>query len=136
MSVRPHITTPDLTIQSVDAVVPEGTPASFVITASAAPGADITVNLDSGGTADSNDIVTPPTSVVLPAASHLGDGVGADPAGQRREAEQDPHHVDHLGLGVHRRLTRARPQTTITNNNVPKLTITGGATVSPGGRPR
>ena len=49
-------------------MVSEGTPATFVITASAAsaqrPHAS---NLDAGGTATSNDIVTPPSSVTLPA---------------------------------------------------------------------
>ena len=39
-----------------------------MITASeASTDSDTTVNLDSGGTADSNDIVVPPSSVVLPA---------------------------------------------------------------------
>ena len=66
-ALRPHVTTPELQIQSVDADVSEGTPASFVITASVASIADVTVNLDSGGTANNNDIVAPPSSVVLPA---------------------------------------------------------------------
>ena len=66
MALRPHITTPDLTIQSVDADVPEGVAASFLITASAAPGVDTTVNLGTGGTAGNSDIVTPPTSVGAP----------------------------------------------------------------------
>ncbi len=133
MSVRPHITTPDLTIQSVGAVVPEGTPASFVITASAAPGADLTVNLDSGGTADSNDIVTPPTSVVLPAAStsvtvsvptRLDNVVKPSKTLTMTITSGSGYNVDSPNSA----------EATITNTNVPKLTITGGATVSPGGQ--
>ncbi len=131
LSVRPHITTPTLTIQSVDAVVPEGTPASFLITASAAPGADTTINLDSGGTADSNDVVTPPTSVVLPAAA-------------TSVTVSVPTRLDNL-VKPSKTLTMTitsgsgydvggqnSAQTTITNTNVPKLSITGGTTVSPG----
>jgi len=132
MSLRSHTTTPQLTIQSVDAVVPEGSAASFVITASAAPGADTTVNLDIGGTADSNDIVTPPSSVVLPAASTT-------------VTVQVPTRVDNV-VKPSKTLTitlapgsgytigsASSAQTTITNNNVPSLTLTGGVTVSPGG---
>ena len=60
------LATPVLRIQSTNAVVSEGTPATFVITASESSATDITVNLTRGGTANANDIVTPPTSVTLP----------------------------------------------------------------------
>src|SRR5262249_19739066 len=58
---------PALRIQSVNANVAEGTPATFVITASSASASDITVNLARGGTATSNDIVIPPSTVTLAA---------------------------------------------------------------------
>jgi hypothetical protein len=132
-SVHPHTVTPFLTIQSVDAVVPEGTPASFVITASAAPGVDTTIDLESGGTADSNDIVTPPTSVVLPAAAtsvtlsvptRLDNVVKPSKTLTMTIMSGSGYNVD----------SPSSAQTTITNNNVPKLQLTGGVAVSPGGQ--
>ena len=46
------LATPVLRIQSTNAVVSEGTPATFVITASESSATDITVNLTRGGTAN------------------------------------------------------------------------------------
>jgi hypothetical protein len=125
-----------LTIQSVDAVVPEGVAASFLITATAALSTDTTVNLETledGGPVDNNDVVTPPPSVVLPAnATSVTVSV--------------PTRVDNV-VKPDKTLTMSitsatggstvgspnSAQTTITNNNVPTLTLTGGVTVSPGG---
>ena len=135
-ALRPHITPPVLTIQSVDAVVPEGVAASFLITATAALSTDTTVNLETledGGPVDNNDVVTPPPSVVLPAnATSVTVSV--------------PTRVDNV-VKPDKTLTMSitsatggstvgspnSAQTTITNNNVPTLTLTGGVTVSPGG---
>ncbi len=61
----PHVTTPTITIQSVADQVPQGEPADFVVTATPAPSADLVVNLDFGGTAGSNDIITPPSTVTI-----------------------------------------------------------------------
>jgi hypothetical protein len=131
-ALRPHITAPTLTIQSVDAVVPEGVAASFLITASAAPGTDTTVNLDNAGTADNNDIVTPPTSVVLPAsATSVTVSVPT-----RLDNVVKPDKTLTMSIISGTGYTLGSPisaQTTITNNNVPTLTLTGGVTVSPGG---
>ncbi|MGO9342614.1 MAG: hypothetical protein ACLP6E_08865, partial [Acidimicrobiales bacterium] len=60
------LVSPVLTIQSEDDDVAQGEPATFVISASAASGTAITVNLTSSGTADPQDVLTPPVSAVLP----------------------------------------------------------------------
>lgn len=127
------LVTPMLTIQSEADEVSQGTAATFVITASAASGADITVNLTPGGTATGQDIVTPaPTSVVLPASdtsvtvsvqTRLNTVVEPDPTITMAIAGGSGYAVGSPGSA----------QTTIKNNNVPALQITGGTTVSPGG---
>jgi hypothetical protein len=131
-SLRPHITTPELQIQSVNAVVSEGTPAAFVITSSAANGTDLTVNIDTGGTADSNDIVPPPESIVLPAnATSVTLSVPT-----RVDKVVKPDKTLTVSLASGSGYTVGSPdsaQTTITNNNVPSLKLTGGVTVAPGG---
>ena len=89
---RSPLATPVLTIQSTNAVVSEGTPATFVITASEAPSAtDLTVNLDAGGTATSSDIVTPPSIVTLPTGTTSVQVTRPDARRQRREADEDAH---------------------------------------------
>jgi hypothetical protein len=132
-AVRPHDGgSPTLSIQSVDAVVSEGTPASFVITASDSSSSNITVDLDSGGTANSSDVVTPPSSVVLP-ANQTSVTVSV-PTRVDNVVKPDKTLVLSLAGGSGYSVgSPSSAQTTITNNNVPKLQITGGARVSPGG---
>ena len=131
-AAHPHTGgTPVLQIQSVDAVVSEGTPATFVITASTAATGDLTVNLDQGGTADNNDIVTPPSSVVLP-------------TGATTVSVSVPTRVDNV-VKPTKTLTLTitggtgysvgspdTAQTSITNSNVPKLQISGGVSITRG----
>ncbi|HEY5252111.1 MAG TPA: Calx-beta domain-containing protein, partial [Acidimicrobiales bacterium] len=125
--------TPTLTIQSEDDQVAQGMPATFVITASAASGSDITVNLDpNGGTAGNQDIVTPPTSVVLSS----GDTTTTVSVQTRVNTlvEPDPTIVMTIDSGTgYSPGSPGSAETTITNNNVPSLQISGGTTVSPGG---
>jgi len=121
-----------LTIQSVSAVVPQGTPASFVITASAPTTGDLTVNLTSGGTATSNDVVTPPTSVVLP--SGLTSVSVSVPTRLDNVVKPSKTLVVSLAAGAGYSVgSPGSAQTTITNNNVPAIHISGGSTVAPGG---
>jgi multidrug efflux pump subunit AcrA (membrane-fusion protein) len=129
--VQPDVT-PNLTIQSVADDVAQGAAATFVITASAAPAADITVNLSSGGTATSDDVVTPPTSVVLPmnqtsvtvsVQTRVNEVVEANPTITMAIIAGSGYTVG----------TPASAQTTIKDDNVPTLQIGGGSTVSPGG---
>jgi hypothetical protein len=108
-------------------------PATFVITASAATGSDITVNLMPGGTANPDDVVTPPTSVVLEA-----NDTSTTVTVQTRVntvVETDPTISMTLlsGGSSYDIGTPSEAQTTITNDNVPALQISGGTTVSPGG---
>ncbi len=128
----PHDTTPGITIQSVDNQVPQGEPASFVITADSAPSAALTVNLTSSGTAGSNDIVTPPTTATL-AAGATQTTVEVQTRSNNL-VEQEPTIVLSVASGTGYTVgSPSSAQTTITNTNVPALTISGGTTVNPGG---
>jgi len=123
---------PLLTIQSEDDVVSQGMAATFVITASAATGTDITVNLTPGGTAGPQDIVTPaPTSVVLPA-----NDTSITVSVQTRVntvVEANPTITMAIASGSGYSSDPSPAETTIKNNNVPALQISGATTVSPGG---
>ncbi|HVC71477.1 MAG TPA: Calx-beta domain-containing protein [Acidimicrobiales bacterium] len=133
-ALRSHIgplITPALTIQSENAVVSQGTPATFVISASVASGSDITVNLTPGGTANNQDIVTPPTSVVLP-ANQTSTTVSVQTR-VNTVVEQDPTVTMTINLDPSYSVgSPAIATTTIRNTNVPALQISGGTTVSPG----
>ncbi|HXQ60806.1 MAG TPA: Calx-beta domain-containing protein [Acidimicrobiales bacterium] len=127
------LVTPVLTIQSEDDDVSQGMPATFVISASPAPTSDITVNLSSGGTAGAQDIVTPPTSVVLSS----GD-TSATVTVQTRVntvVEPDPTVVMSIAPdpSVYSLGSPSSAQTTIEDDNVPALQISGGTTIPPGG---
>lgn len=130
--VSPNTPTPGLTIQSVDSDVPQGASATFVIQASVAPASAVTVNLTSGGTAGSGDIVTPPASVVLPAGS-----TSTSVSVQTRVnniVEAEPTLILSLAAGSGYTIgSPSSAQTTITNNNVPTLQINAGAAISAGG---
>ena len=129
--VNPPIS-PVLTIQSVDDVVTPGMAATFVISASTAPGSDLTVNLTPGGTAGSNDIVTAPTSATLTAGT-----TSTTVSVQTRVntlVEPNPTVVMSVASGSGYSVgSPALAQTTIKNGNVPALQISGGSTISPGG---
>ncbi|MGA2521112.1 MAG: Calx-beta domain-containing protein [Acidimicrobiales bacterium] len=128
----PRVTTPTLTIQSVADQVPQGEPADFVVTANPAPSADLPVNLDFGGTAGSNDIITPPSTVTI-----LSGTTSAEVTVDTRvntTVEAEPTVVATIASGTGYDLgSPDTAQTTITNDNTPQLEISGGATVSPGG---
>lgn len=125
-------TTPVITIQSVDDDVSQGSPATFVVTASATANNNITINLDSNGTAGSEDIVAPPASIVLPVGQ-----TSASFTVQTRVntlIEQDPTIVMSIASGSNYLVgAPSSAQTIIKNNNVPTLELSGGTTVSAGG---
>ena len=123
---------PSLRIQSVNAVVSEGTPAMFVITASEAPDSDLTVNLDWSGTATSNDVVTPPSSVTM--LENTTSVTVSVPT--RVDNVVKPTKTLIAALAPSSDYSVSAPssaQTSITNLNVPSVHITGGITVTPGG---
>ena len=125
---------PSLTIQSVDDKVTQGQPATFVVTRlDGAQPAAVTVNLTTGGTAGSQDIVTPPPSAILAGGRHLGHGRGADP-GERPWSRPDPddRHVHRRRDRLHRRAHRPRRRRPSPTTTCPTLQITGGTTVAPG----
>jgi hypothetical protein len=125
------VTTPVITIQSVDDEVTQGMSATFVVTASGSPNSNVTINLDSGGTAGDEDVVAPPSSIVLP----VGQTTTTFSVQTRVNTliEENPTIVMSIASGSSYTVgTPASAQTTIKNNNVPTLQITGGATVTPG----
>jgi len=132
VSVEAHVAQPVLTIQSTATGVAQGMPANFVISASQSSASPITVSLITGGTATSQDIVTPPAEAVLPAgATQVAVTV------QTRittAVAADPIITESLGSGTGYTVgSPGSASTTITNHNLPEMTISGGATVSPGG---
>jgi hypothetical protein len=131
--VSPRIDpTPTLTIQSVASQVNQGQVATFVITASSAPTAAVTVNLGYSGTAGSGDIIAPPLTAQLQAgATQTSVSVQTrvnTTVGSSRTIVAMLEGGSGYTVGA-----PGSAQTSIANNNVPELTISGGTTVSPGG---
>lgn len=121
-----------LTIQSVAAQVSQGMTAGFVITASQAPASALTVDLSSGGTANGQSVVAPPTEAVLAAGAtqtsvtvqtRVSSTVAADTSLTMSIAGGTGYSVG----------SPATASTTIDNTNVPALSITGSTTVASGG---
>jgi len=129
------LSTPVLRIQSTNAVVSEGTPATFVITASESSATDLTVNLSSGGTANSGDILTPPASVTLP----MNTTSVSVSVPTRVDQVVKPKKTLTLSLASGTGYSVGSPNhatTSIINSNVPAMTITGGGTITPGSTAR
>ncbi|HTZ09787.1 MAG TPA: Calx-beta domain-containing protein [Acidimicrobiales bacterium] len=127
----PRISGPTVTIQSESDQVAQGQSAVFVLSASPAPSGDLTVNLDYGGTAGSQDVITPPSTVTIPAGATSATLEVATRVTTAVEAEPTLTVTVDGGTGY----SPGSPdtaQTTITNANVPQLSITGGTTVAPG----
>src|SRR4029079_6837448 len=105
------------------------TPATFVITASQSSATDIHVNLLAGGNANSNDVVTPPTSVTLPMNTTSASVSVATRVDQRVK----PTKTLTLSIGAGSTYSVGSPntaQTRIVNSNVPSLHINGGGVIS------
>jgi multidrug efflux pump subunit AcrA (membrane-fusion protein) len=125
------LATPVLKIQSTNSVVSQGTPATYVITASEASAADLTVNLGTSGTATSSDVVTPPSTVTL-AANTTSVQVSVP---TRVDNVVKPKKTLTLSLHGGTGYTVGSPSsatTTITNSNVPQLRLGGTTTISAG----
>ena len=123
---------PILTIASVADQVTAGQPADFVISASTTSTSAITVDLTPGGTAGSENVITPPTSVTLPAGA-LQASVTVQ---TRATTTVQPNTTIVLSVASGTGYSVGSPssaQTTIANGAVPTLQITGGTNVSPGG---
>ena len=122
---------PALTIQSTAANVSEGTPATFVITASVTSASAIDIGITTGGTAGSGDIVFPPSVVTLPAnASSLQVVVPT-----RVDTLVKPNKTVTVALAAGAGYTIGSPglaETTLVDNNVPAVHISGGGDVTPG----
>jgi multidrug efflux pump subunit AcrA (membrane-fusion protein) len=125
------LATPILKIQSTNSIVSQGTPATYVITASEASAADLTVNLGTSGTATSSDVVTPPSTVTL-AANTTSVQVSVP---TRVDNVVKPKKTLTLSLQGGTGYSVGSPSsatTTITNNNVPQLRLGGTTTISAG----
>jgi multidrug efflux pump subunit AcrA (membrane-fusion protein) len=125
------LATPVLKIQSTNSVVSEGTPATYVITASESSASDIVVNLGSSGSATNSDVVTPPSTVTL-AANTTSVQVSVP---TRVDNVVKPDKTLTLSLEGGSDYTVGSPgsaTTTITNTNVPRLRLSGSTTISAG----
>lgn len=122
---------PVLTIAAAASKVSQGEPIKFTITSSVAPASTLTVNLSPGGTAGSQDIFIPPTSVTLPAGSTTAQATVTTKV--NTVIEPNPTVVLSIAAGTGYEIgTPSSAQTTIVNTNVPALKITGTTTVTPG----
>ena len=122
---------PALTIQSTAANVSEGTPATFVITASDTSASAIDIGITMGGTAGSGDIVFPPPVVTLPANASSVQVV----VPTRVDALVKPNKTVTVALAAGAGYTIGSPslaETTLVDNNVPAVHISGGGEVTPG----
>jgi len=125
------LATPVLRIQSTNAVVSEGTPATFLITASQSSATDLTVNLNAGGTANANDIVTPPSTVTLP----MNTTSVSISVPTRVDQIVKPKKTLSLSLAAGTGYSIGSPSsasTAIINSNVPTMHIGGAGTITPG----
>jgi hypothetical protein len=123
---------PTLTIASVADQVTAGQSADFVISASTTSTSAITVILTPSGTAGSENVITPPTSVTLPAGALQA----AVTVQTRATTTVQPNTTIVMSVASGTGYSVGSPssaQTTIANGAVPTLQITGGASVSPGG---
>ncbi len=123
---------PVLTIASVADQVAAGQPANFVISASTTSTSAITVDLTPGGTAGPDNVISPPTTVTLPAEA-LQTTVTVQ---TRATTTVQPNTTISMALASGTGYSVGSPssaQTTIANGAVPTLQITGGTNVSPGG---
>ena len=123
---------PTLTIASVADQVTAGQPADFVVSASTTSTSAITVDLTPSGTAGSENVITPPTSVTLPAGA-LQASVTVQ---TRATTTVQPNTTIVMSVSSGTGYSVGSPssaQTTIANGAVPTVQISGGTNVSPGG---
>ena len=127
--------TPTLKIQSLNATVSEGTPATFSITASdpVPTGTTLTVNLyaGAGNSATSDDVVIPPSVTMAQDTSSVAVSVPT-----RVDDVVKPTKKLVLAIGAGNGYFVGSPssaQTMITNHNVPEVHISGATTLSAGG---
>ena len=127
---------PVLRIQTANAVVPEGAPAVFTISASPAPTSDLVVNLAGGGTATSADIVGGlPSSLTIPANTasvQVTIPTRVDDVVKPKKTLT----LAVLGSAAYALGSPSSAQTTITNNNLPTMHITGATSIAAGGSAR
>jgi hypothetical protein len=132
MAVLADDPVPVLTIASVADQVTAGQAANFVVSASTTSTSAVTINLAPGGTAGSQNVISPPTSVTLPAGA-LQASVSVQ---TRATTTVQPNTTITMSLTSGTGYTVGSPssaQTAIANSAVPTLQISGGTSVSPGG---
>jgi hypothetical protein len=123
---------PTLTIASVADQVTAGQSADFVVSASTTSTSAITVNLTPGGTAGPDNVISPATTVTLPAGALQA----SVPVQTRATTTVQPNTTISMSLASGTGYSVGTPssaQTTIANGAVPTLQIIGGTNVSPGG---
>ncbi len=123
---------PVLTIQSVADQVSQGQTAVFVISASSAPVSALPINLNIGGTATSQQIITPASTALLAAGAFSTEVV----VQTRVLNTVGPNSSVAISLAPGSGYVVGAPATAATviaDTTVPTLTISGGTSVTPGG---
>jgi hypothetical protein len=123
---------PVLTIYAVNAQTTKGQPATFIVYASSAPTSNLTFSVSAGGSAGGNDVL-PPTGPFVIQAGATSAQVQVP---TRANGLVEPNQSVSLSLNGGSGYSVGSPgsaTTTIMSNDVPKLTLSGGGAVAPGG---
>ena len=122
---------PVLTVYALDAQVPKGQPATFIVYASSAPASNLSFTVSTGGSATANDVLPPPGPFVIQAGATSAQV--QVPTRANGLVEANPTVTLSLVAGSGYTVgSPAAATTTIISNDVPKLTMSGGGAVSPG----
>ena len=128
----PRTSMPSLSIQAMSDQISQGQEAAFVITADTSSASDVTVNLGYGGSANPGGIISPPSTVTIPAGDTSAEvevpTVATNQVGSNTTLDVSIDSGSGYDVG-----SPSSAETTIANNNVPQLQISGTTTVSPGG---
>jgi multidrug efflux pump subunit AcrA (membrane-fusion protein) len=123
---------PVLTLYSVNTVTTKGAPATFIVYASSAPTSPLTFSVSTGGTAGPDDVLPPPGPLVIQAGATSAQV--QIPTRQNGLVEPDKTLTVSLVAGSGYTVgSPATGLTTIQSQDVPKLTVSGGGPVAPGG---
>ena len=123
---------PVLTLFALDDITTKGSPATFVVYASSAPTSPITFAVSTGGSAGPDDVLAPTGPLVLQA----GATSAQVQVPTRLNGLVEPDKTLTLSLDTGTGYTVGSPasaSTIIRSQDVPKLTVSGGGPVPPGG---
>ncbi len=123
---------PVLTVYALDAQTTKGQPATFIVYASSAPTSPLTFGVSTGGSVTTNDVLPPTGPFVIQAGATSAEVQ----VPTRLNGLVEPDQSLSLSLVAGAGYTVGSPAsatTTIMSPDVPKLTVSGGGAVEPGG---